>query len=174
MYHFAPTIFSKSKKQLISKNSYTTTFTYEPKRRRLATMTAMSGTTMLFNNVYTYDKVDNILSITNNVPIPTQGLGGRTSSRFEYDEWNRLIFAEGSVATARNSGSFTLNMEYDKLFNIRRKNQFVDMAGAPQSLTHDFLYFYEDPQGPNRPSQIGSKDKLQIITHTIKNIKLCT
>jgi len=31
------------------------------------------------------------------------------------------------------------------------------MANAPSSLTHDFLYFYEDPQGPNRPSQIGSK-----------------
>jgi len=120
-------------------------------------MTAMSGNTMLFNNVYTYDKVDNILSITNNVPIPTQGLGGRTSSRFEYDEWNRLIFAEGSVATARNQGSFTLNMEYDKLFNIRRKNQFVDMANAPSSLTHDFHYFYNCPSGPNRPSQIGSK-----------------
>jgi len=120
-------------------------------------MTAMSGTTMLFNNVYTYDKVDNILSITNNVPIPTQGLGGRTSSRFEYDEWNRLIFAEGNVATARNSGSFTLNMEYDKLFNIRRKNQFVDIPNAPQSLTHDFHYFYNCPSGPNRPSQIGSK-----------------
>ena len=33
----------------------------------------------------------------------------------------------------------------------------LDMANAPSSLTHDFLYFYEDPQGPNRPSQIGSK-----------------
>jgi YD repeat-containing protein len=135
-------------------NGTKTTYSYEPERKRLATMTAGKGNTKLFDNQYTYDKVDNVLSIENNAVIPIIGLGGKTSNFYRYDEWNRLISANGRVETKNHKGSYTLDMQYDKLYNIIRKNQ-VD--SVTNSKTQDWTYKYEDENHPNAPSSIGSK-----------------
>jgi RHS repeat-associated protein len=134
-------------------NGTITTYTYEPERRRLATMFAGKGSNVLFDNRYEYDKVDNILSIENDADIPMIGLGGKTKNTYQYDEWNRLIYAEGTARTARNNNNYTLTMEYDKMYNIVNKNQ----QSNDEKLTHNFFYRYENPNRPNAPTQIGSK-----------------
>jgi RHS repeat-associated protein len=135
-------------------NGTKTTYTYEPERKRLATMIAGKGNTKLFDNQYTYDKVDNVLSIENNATIPITGLGGKTSNFYKYDEWNRLISANGTVETKNYNGSYTLDMQYDKLYNIVRKNQVDNVTN---SKTQNWEYKYTDANHPNAPTEIGSK-----------------
>jgi hypothetical protein len=51
----------------------------------------------MMDNVYEYDKVNNILSLTNNAPVPTTSLmGGSSEYHYEYDELYRLTDATGS------------------------------------------------------------------------------
>jgi RHS repeat-associated protein len=151
-------------------NGTKTTYTYEPERKRLATMFAGKGNHVLFDNIYSYDLVDNITGIENNADVPmlNEGLGGATKNTYVYDEWNRLIFAKGSVETAKVRGTkeYELTMQYDKLYNITNKNQKVfhrsynagaDLQSVPEQ-THDFFYRYEDPNHPNAPTSIGSKN----------------
>jgi len=135
-------------------NGTQTTYTYEQERKRLATMVAGTEDSHLFNNKYEYDAVDNILSVeNNNATIPIIGLGGKTSNFYQYDDWNRLINASGTAETKSGEGNYTLEMKYDKLYNITRKNQFSSLE---ESKTHDREYKYEDANHPNAPSQIGS------------------
>jgi YD repeat-containing protein len=61
-------------------NGTKTTYNYEPDRRRLKNMTAQTSAKRLFmDNAYTYDKVNNILNLTNNAPVPTPNLMGGSS-----------------------------------------------------------------------------------------------
>jgi hypothetical protein len=74
-------------------NGTKTHYQYEPDRRRLANMSAQTSAKRMFmDNVYTYDKVNNILSLKNNAPIPSANLMGGSS---EYNYLYRLTSAEG-------------------------------------------------------------------------------
>jgi hypothetical protein len=37
------------------------------------------------NNAYTFDAVDNVLSVTNSVPVQSAGMGGQMSHTYSYD-----------------------------------------------------------------------------------------
>jgi hypothetical protein len=65
-----------------------TNYTYEPDRRRLQNLTATTGKgRRIMDNVYAYDKVNNILSLTNNAPVPTSNLmGGYSQYSYSYDD----------------------------------------------------------------------------------------
>ena len=135
-------------------NGTKTTYSYEPERKRLAMMAAGSGNTPLFDTQYSYDAVDNVLGITSTGSMPVAGLGGNASHAYVYDGLNRLVSASGSAKTKAVEGNYTLAMEYDKLYNITRKNQFSSLDAGK---THDMLYLYADERHPNAPSQIGDK-----------------
>jgi YD repeat-containing protein len=79
-------------------NGTKTSYNYEPERRRLHNMVAKTANgRAMMDNVYEYDKVNNILSLTNNAPVPTTSLmGGSSEYHYEYDELHRLTDATGS------------------------------------------------------------------------------
>ena len=76
-------------------NDTETLYTYEPERRRLKNMIAETAANRkMMDNVYTYDKVSNILNLKNNAPIPTSNLmGSQTDYSFVYDDLYRLTSA---------------------------------------------------------------------------------
>jgi hypothetical protein len=81
------------------------------------------------NNTYTFDAVDNVLSVVNTAPLPSTGMGGQMSHTYNYDGLYRLVSATGSyTGTDNKTAAYTLNMQYDNLHNIMSKKQHVQQS----------------------------------------------
>ena len=125
-------------------------YIYDPLRRRLTDMqasTAGGGTFM--KNAYLYDKIDNILSITNTARPGTGNIGGTFSHQYTYDDLSRLVSAQG---TCKDTISYSLQMSYDIMSNPLSKIQTVQKSAVATS--HDLAYRYEHEK-PNAATQIG-------------------
>jgi hypothetical protein len=60
-------------------NGAETNYSYDAQRRRLSNLMVISGKDtrkQIMNNNYTFDAVDNVLSVVNTAPLPTTGMGG--------------------------------------------------------------------------------------------------
>ena len=79
-------------------NGTKTEYQYEEDFRRLQTMQTHTPTRTIMDNVYSYDKVGNILSIENNALKPANGQkGGASLYSYTYDNHYRLTGATGEV-----------------------------------------------------------------------------
>jgi RHS repeat-associated protein len=106
-------------------NGTQTDYTYNPLNRMMNTLKVQKGSTVLMNNAYTYDAVQNITGIvSSNI---TQGaIGGSMSHQYRYDNLNRLDSAWGSfVGPNSKMADYTLGLSYDNLHNITRKTQDI-------------------------------------------------
>jgi hypothetical protein len=141
-------------------NGTKTTYTYEPDRRRLETMTAQTKAKRLFmDNVYGYDKVNNIKTLVNKAPIPSSNLmGGASTYSYDYDDLYRLTTAEGSFKGSKEEHTYTLSMDYNSVGGITHKTQVHKKGEQEQKkTTYDLAYGYGETQ-PHAPIQIGSVD----------------
>jgi RHS repeat-associated protein len=129
-------------------NGTETTYAYDPVRQRLHNMTLMAKGSELMNNTYSYDAVDNILGITNTAS-PTGDIGSAYAHTYRYDDLNRLVEASGNSKGA----DYTLNMNYDAMGNILKKEQAV--KGSTVASSHTFTYLYNATK-PNAATMIGS------------------
>jgi hypothetical protein len=94
------------------------------------------------SNDYTYDLVDNVLSVNNTA----NGM----SHSYNCDGLYRLISTTGSYTGADNkTASYTLNMQYDNLHNIVSKKQHVEQSNIVFNGTlkagYDLTYNYDKP-----------------------------
>jgi RHS repeat-associated protein len=138
-------------------NGIKTTYKYEEDRRRLKNMTAQTTAKRLFmDNVYTYDKVNNILSLENKAPIPNANLMGGTSEySYSYDDLYRLTAAEGNYKSKNDDHSYTLLMQYNSVGGITNKTQNHTKKGNLQKKTsYNNTYTYGTEQ-PHAPIHIG-------------------
>jgi YD repeat-containing protein len=106
-------------------NGTQTDYTYNPANRLMSTLKVQKGSTMLMNNAYTYDAVQNITGIvSSNI---TQGaIGGSMSHQYRYDNLNRLDSAWGSfVGPNSKKADYRLGLSYDNMHNITRKTQDI-------------------------------------------------
>ena len=136
-------------------NGTETTYTYDKQRERLQVMNLTADGQTVMENRYRYDAVDNILGITN-AANPTSltklnkaKLGGRSSHTYEYDELNRLIYANGKAKRA----SYDMVMSFGRMSEPLTKIQKVDSTMTAKS--YNFAYKYEDCNHPTAPTQIG-------------------
>ena len=115
-------------------NGTETKYTYEPLRRRLDNMTVASGTgyqgtntpRMFMNNKYQYDKVSNVLNVTNSAAGVTNKMGGIMAHNYSYDNLYQLTSANGVYTGAdQKTANYNLEMKYDDLHNIVSKTQNV-------------------------------------------------
>ncbi|GHV15281.1 hypothetical protein FACS1894169_06170 [Bacteroidia bacterium] len=114
-------------------NGAETNYSYDPQRRRLSNLMVISGKDtrkQIMNNNYTFDAVDNVLSVVNTAPLPATGMGGQMSHMYNYDGLYRLVSASGSYMGSGTGGSqktasYTLEMQYDNLHNITGKKQHI-------------------------------------------------
>jgi len=147
-------------------NGTQTNYTYEPDRRRLQNLVVTNGNgkgngRRIMDNSYVYDKVDNILSLANNAPVPASNLmGGSTQYGFTYDDLYRLTAASGSFKGPHEQDRYSLTMEYNTVGSITRKTQTSDKSPngnkwIPQKkTTYDYSYTY-DPNQPHAATHIG-------------------
>ena len=115
-------------------NGTETKYNYEPLRRRLDNMTVASGTgyqgtntpRMFMNNKYQYDKVSNVLNVTNSAAGVTAKMGGMMAHNYSYDNLYQLTSASGVYTGAdQKTANYNLEMKYDDLHNIVSKTQNV-------------------------------------------------
>ena len=129
-------------------NGTETTYSYDKQRERLQSMLIKSGSDSIMANQYTYDAVDNILSIANSASGKS-GLGGKSTHNYTYDMLNRLSSASGSAKDIK----YAMSMTFGKMSEPLTKVQTVDSTSVAQS--YDLAYKYESAEHPTAPTQIG-------------------
>jgi RHS repeat-associated protein len=140
-------------------NGTKTNYSYEPERRRLEKMTAQTSAKRVFmDNVYEYDKVNNILSLKNNAPIPSPNLMGGTSEyNYSYDDLYRLTGAQGHYRGPNDEHTYTLAMSYNTVGGIIQKTQEHKRKDQEQKkTTYNLDYTYGSEQ-PHAPTHIGEQ-----------------
>ena len=149
-------------------NGTKTTYDYSKERRRLKNLKVTSPKVTggaIMNNAYGYDVMDNIISLVNNATpqIMQNGktIGGSITHNYEYDNWSRLVHADGKFVAGSKSATYNLTMGYDKLYNITSKKLDVTQNNFQFDGTlkagHDFTYKY-DPKDPFRLLSVDAKE----------------
>lgn len=141
-------------------NGAETNYSYDAQRRRLSNLMVISGKDtrkQIMNNAYSYDKVDNVLSVINTAPAPVTGMGGQMSHTYNYDGLYRLQSATGTYqGTGTKTASYTLEMAYDNLHNITAKKQHMQQQGIQfdgiLKAGYDLSYAYNS----SKPHQIAN------------------
>lgn len=150
---------------LVYANGTQTNYSYEPDRRRLQNLLVTVGNgRRIMDDTYTYDKMDNILSLTNNAPVPgSNQMGGSSQYSFGYDDLYRLTTASGEYKSRNEQDRYGLAMEYNSVGSITRKLQTSDKSNngnnkwIPQKkTTYDISYTY-DPKQPHTATHIGGQ-----------------
>lgn len=140
-------------------------YNYTPSLRRLESLIAKTANqTEMFNNVYDFDKVGNVLGITNSAGSNiTNGMGGAYSHSYTYDNMNRLTDAFGNfsgVGEQRELGndassSYKLNMAYNNTHGIARKTQeHIKNDDYVEANTYKNVYSYYE--GSHRIKEIDN------------------
>ncbi len=125
-------------------NNTTTNYTYQnDSRRRMATL-AHSFTGFSQTKTYSYDALSNITAIATATPassLPGSGnIGGPVNHNYAYDNYNRLVHAEGNytgpndLTTPYLRQQYSLDMEYNTDHTIRKKTQ-LQTQGTVASYT---------------------------------------
>lgn len=139
-------------------NNTETFYTYDPERRRLASMMASDAASRPFmSNTYTYDAVSNILSIRNTAPVVNNVPGGPATHNYAYDKLYRLAEANGTCMGQVSTETYTLKMTYDDLHNITRKQQTHLRDGLAQPANSYDQHYTFDPDRPHIPVRIRNK-----------------
>ncbi|WP_027879247.1 SpvB/TcaC N-terminal domain-containing protein [Mesoflavibacter zeaxanthinifaciens] len=112
-------------------NGTSSSYTYDNRRRLKDLSHQFTG--FGITNRYGYDALSNVTSVATQNPqnsIPATGqLGGPISHTYEYDDYNRLIHAEGRYTGPNDltapllAQEYSLDMEYDLAHNIIKKTQ---------------------------------------------------
>jgi len=140
-------------------NDAETHYTYNDTTRNLSGLSVSSTkiNCTLMNNAYTYDKVNNVLSVKNSATPPSSGIGGQMEHHYQYDGLYRLLSASGTYAgSTGKSATYSLAMGYDNLHNITSKKQTLEQhnlqfAGVLKS-GYDLTYAYNS----SNPQQIST------------------
>jgi len=146
-------------------NGTQTTYSYEADRRRLQNMVVSAGngaSRRIMDNDYAYDKMDNILSLTNNAPVPSNNLmGGSAQYGYAYDDLYRLTTASGSFKGPNEQDRYSMSLEYNTVGSLTRKTQTNDKSPngnkwIPQKKTsYDNSYTYDTKQ-PHTATHVGT------------------
>ena len=118
-------------------------------------------TTTFMNNIYEYDKNQNIVNIKNgSSQHPLLNMGGISTKNYTYDRFNRLKSAEGIWSGGDNeSHDYTLDMAYNNTHGIVNKNQYHQVQSPAfnglSGNTYNADYEYNDPAHPHAVTQIN-------------------
>jgi RHS repeat-associated protein len=107
-------------------NGTETNYSYDALRHNMTNMSVFkSGTGTLMDNIYTYDNVNNVLTVTNNANAHN-GIGGAIAHNYTYDNLYRLKSANGTFTGGGDkTATYTLAMGYDDMHNIISKEQNI-------------------------------------------------
>lgn len=111
------------------------TFGYDPLRLWMDTLRVEKGVTPIVSSSYGFDKVGNILSISNM----------NRHDEYSHDNLDRLVEAEGNTQNA--AAGYSLSLSYDNLWRITGKHQHLFqygvIPGAERRVGYDLSYHYQ-------------------------------
>ncbi len=127
-------------------NGTETTYNYDPKMRRLQGLQAKNQSVTFMDNAYSFDKVGNILGVSNKAEAGDV-MGGLMSHTYSYDGLYRLASAQGKFTGSDNKvANYSLEMGYDNMHNITSKKQHItqtDVAFEGELLAgYELAYNY--------------------------------
>ncbi|MEC4048834.1 SpvB/TcaC N-terminal domain-containing protein [Flavobacterium sp. SUN046] len=137
---------------LLYGNKTETFYNYTPALRRLNSLNVKtSDANDLFNNNYSYDKVGNVLGLSNSATITANNMAGHYEHRFRYDQLNRLTDAEGSFEGSGiqiengndANASYGLRLTYNDTHGITNKTQDHAKNGVsfvPNTYSNNYKY----------------------------------
>jgi RHS repeat-associated protein len=127
-------------------------YKYDNLRRRLVELKSSNGAGQpVINNAYTYDAINNVTGIINNVPSASEGPGGYVKQDYHYDNLYRLDSASGEYKGASATTNYGVKVEYDNLNNIVHKTM-KDEKGQ----RYDQVYAYGT--APHQAITIGKNN----------------
>lgn len=154
----------EQRKYLKYGNNTETNYTYDPVMRRLQQLQVQSGTRQVMNNAYGYDLVGNVLSIKNTAPVVNNTLGGTSSHEYQYDDFYRLKSAKASYQGEFTKANYELNMSYNKMHNIIKKDLVHIVNNEQKGYVLD--YNYDNELHPNAPNKIVESGKAEPRQYT--------
>ena len=148
-------------------NGTETRYSYSDQRRRLAVLSVTSPAYQgaIIDNAYQYDVMDNITSLVNNGVAQTaygnKTIGGKVTHSYRYDDWSRLVGADGTFKAGDKTAKYTLAMAYDEVYNITRKKLDLEQhnlqfKGALKT-GYDYAYRY-DSLNVFKLAEVASKE----------------
>ena len=147
----------EQRKYLKYGNDTETNYMYDPVMRRLQQLHVKSGARQVMNNSYGYDLVGNVLNIKNSAPIVNNTLGGTASHEYQYDDFYRLKSAKATYQGEFTKASYELNMSYNKMHNITKKDLVHTLNNEEKGYVLD--YNYDNELHPNAPNKIVEAGK---------------
>ena len=150
----------EQRKYLKYGNNTETKYVYDATMRRLQNMTVNNTTRAVMNNNYSYDAVGNVLGITNSAPVVTNTLGGTSKHEYQYDDLYRLTTAKADYKGEFSTASYQLNMSYNNMHNITKKELNHLQNGNQKGYTLN--YDYGNTLHPNAPNTIDEVGKPQL------------
>ncbi|WP_436500390.1 SpvB/TcaC N-terminal domain-containing protein [Actinokineospora sp. HUAS TT18] len=124
-----------------------TTYNYDAADRQLAVLKSRLPDGHQFQNIsYTYDNVNNIKQLRNDVALPhAKPIGGPSTQTYTYDDLYRLTAATGEYRYADNKlDRYSMAVGYDSIHNTTRKTQTHDIV-VSQSAAQFQTVAYEEP-----------------------------
>jgi RHS repeat-associated protein len=99
------------------------------------------------------------LGIKNTAPIVNNTLGGTASHEYQYDDFYRLKSAKATYQGEFTKASYELNMSYNKMHNITKKDLVHTLNNEQKGYVLD--YNYENELHPNAPNKIAESGKTE-------------
>jgi len=149
----------EQRKYLKYGNDTETNYNYDPTMRRLQQLQVKSGARQVMNNSYSYDLVGNVLGIKNTAPIVNSTLGGTSNHEYQYDDFYRLKSAKAIYNGEFTKASYELNMSYNKMHNITKKDLVHTVNNEQKGYVLD--YNYDNELHPNAPNKIVETGKTE-------------
>ena len=132
-------------------NNVETRYTYDPYRRWLSAINTRNGYNTTFQNLqYSFDRVGNVLSITNQAR--------NVSQSFQYDDLYQLVKAHGFSDDQNKKNEYLQSYTYDTIGNMIKKTSYNHLTPGnemPNILNYTFNYSYNGTR-PHAPDQIGN------------------
>ncbi|MEJ5363447.1 MAG: hypothetical protein WHV26_15415, partial [Spirochaetota bacterium] len=141
-------------------NGVVSVYTYDEAMHRLISLKTQTGDSIYQNIVYSYDKVGNILTRSENGVVMSGNTVKAITHTYRYDNLYRLVEAEGVIKEGNGNtiNSYTNEFTYNNIGNILTKLQTVKVKGADDpELTYTYSYQYAG----NKPHAVtGINDNL--------------
>ena len=154
----------EQRKYLKYGNDTETNYTYDAVMRRLQQLQVKSGTRQVINNSYSYDLVGNVLGIKNVAPVVNNTLGGTSNHEYQYDDFYRLKSAKATYQGEFTKASYELNMSYNKMHNIIKKDLVHTVNNEQKGYVLDYNYDNElHPNAPNKIAEAGKAEPRQYV-----------
>ncbi|MBF4487524.1 SpvB/TcaC N-terminal domain-containing protein [Flavobacterium sp. CSZ] len=154
----------EQRKYLKYGNDTETNYTYDDVMRRLQQLQVKSGTRQVMNNSYSYDLVGNVLGIKNTAPVVNNTLGGTSNHEYQYDDFYRLKSAKATYQGEFTKASYELNMSYNKMHNITKKDLVHTVNNEQKGYVLDYNYDNElHPNAPNKIAESGKSEPRQYM-----------